>query len=68
MRVVKIKDNGPGIKPEVMNEIFVPFFTTKTEGSGIGLSVARQIMRVHGGNIKVNSIYGRETTLPLRFK
>ncbi|MCR9013261.1 sensor histidine kinase [Gabonibacter chumensis] len=62
---IKIRDNGPGIKPEVMDEIFVPFFTTKAEGSGIGLSVARQIMRVHGGNIKVNSIYGRETTFTL---
>lgn len=60
--LIKVKDNGPGIPPEIMNEIFVPFFTTKEEGSGIGLSVSRQIMRMHGGNLKVNSTIGQETT------
>ncbi len=62
---IKISDNGPGIPPEIVNEIFVPFFTTKTEGSGIGLSLARQIMRAHGGNIKVSSIPHHETTFTL---
>lgn len=62
---IKITDNGPGIAPEILNEIFVPFFTTKTEGTGIGLSIARQIMRTHGGNIKVSSIPGKETTFTL---
>lgn len=62
---IKITDNGPGIEPEILNEIFVPFFTTKTEGTGIGLSIARQIMRTHGGNIKVSSIPGKETTFTL---
>lgn len=56
---LKISDNGPGIPPEILNEIFVPFFTTKEEGSGIGLSIARQIMRAHGGSIKVESVPGR---------
>ena len=60
--MIKVNDNGPGISPEIMNEIFVPFFTTKEEGSGIGLSVSRQIMRMHGGNLKVSSIEGKETT------
>lgn len=55
---LKISDNGPGIPPEILNEIFVPFFTTKEEGSGIGLSIARQIMRAHGGSIKVESLPG----------
>lgn len=56
-----IKDNGPGIPEELVRQIFVPFFTTKEQGSGIGLSLARQIMRAHGGNIRVNSIPGEET-------
>lgn len=56
---LKISDNGPGIPPEILSEIFVPFFTTKEEGSGIGLSIARQIMRAHGGSIKVESVTGR---------
>lgn len=63
--LIKITDNGPGIVPEILNEIFVPFFTTKTEGTGIGLSIARQIMRAHGGNIKVSSIPEKETTFTL---
>lgn len=62
---IKISDNGPGIPPEIINEIFIPFFTTKPEGSGIGLSIARQIMRAHGGNIKVSSIPHQETTFTL---
>lgn len=62
---IKISDNGPGIPPEIISEIFVPFFTTKPEGSGIGLSIARQIMRAHGGNIKVTSIPHQETTFTL---
>ena len=47
------------------NEIFVPFFTTKNEGTGIGLSIARQIMRAHGGNLKVSSIPDKETVFTL---
>ena len=62
---IKITDNGPGIPPEIINEVFVPFFTTRTEGSGIGLSIARQIMRAPGGNIKVSSIPHQETTFTL---
>lgn len=59
--VFTIKDNGPGIPEELMKQIFVPFFTTKEQGSGIGLSVARQIMRAHGGNIRVHSVPDKET-------
>lgn len=62
---IKITDNGPGIPSEILNEIFVPFFTTKEEGTGIGLSIARQIMRTHGGNIKVSSVSEKETTFML---
>ncbi len=49
--VIDVEDSGPGIKPDHLEKIFMPFFTTKAEGSGIGLSLARQIMLVHGGAI-----------------
>jgi two-component system nitrogen regulation sensor histidine kinase NtrY len=59
---VEISDNGSGIPPEVLEKIFVPFFTTKPEGSGIGLSLSRQIIRNHGGQISVVSKEGKGTT------
>lgn len=52
---LQVLDNGPGIAPEVQERIFVPFFTTKDDGSGIGLSLSRQIMRLHGGSLSVRS-------------
>lgn len=60
-------DNGPGIPEENLDEIFIPFFTTRQNGSGIGLSVSRQIMRMHGGNLKVRSVPGKETVFCLSF-
>jgi len=60
-------DNGPGISEENLDEIFVPFFTTRQNGSGIGLSISRQIMRVHRGTLKVRSVPGRETVFCLTF-
>ncbi len=60
-------DNGPGIPSENLDEIFVPFFTTKENGSGIGLSISKQIMRVHGGNLKAKSMPGKETVFCLSF-
>jgi len=60
-------DNGPGISEENIDEIFVPFFTTRKNGSGIGLSISRQIMRIHGGNLKVKSIPDKETVFCLSF-
>lgn len=53
--IIEIADNGHGIKPELMDKIFMPFFTSKSEGSGIGLSLSRQIMHLHKGNIFVKS-------------
>lgn len=50
-----VKDNGPGILKDVLDKIFIPFFTTKTEGSGIGLSLSRQIVRMHGGTLTAYS-------------
>ncbi len=63
---VSVMDNGPGISPEVMEQIFVPFFTTKESGSGIGLSLSRQIMKNHGGSIEVTSSPGH-TRFVLKF-
>ena len=60
-------DNGPGISEENLEKIFVPFFTTRPKGSGIGLSISRQIMKVHGGNLNVRSIPGKETVFCLSF-
>jgi signal transduction histidine kinase len=61
-------DNGPGIPEENLDEIFVPFFTTRQNGSGIGLSISKQIMRVHGGNLKVRSVPNKETLFCLSFQ
>ena len=56
--IIKITDNGAGISAEDIDNIFVPFFTTKKEGSGIGLSLSRQIVRAHGGDLTVKSNEG----------
>jgi signal transduction histidine kinase len=64
---IKVIDNGPGIQEELMDKIFVPFFTTKEAGSGIGLSISRQIMQMHGGSLKIRSIPGQITTAVLIF-
>ena len=60
-------DNGTGISEENIDEIFVPFFTTRQSGSGIGLSISRQIMKAHGGNLKVRSVPDKETVFCLSF-
>ena len=49
--VIEVSDNGPGVPEELSRKIFVPFFTTKTGGSGVGLALARQVMIAHGGYI-----------------
>jgi len=64
--VISVSDNGAGIDDETIGQVFVPFFTTKREGSGIGLSLCRQIMTAHGGDIAV--VTGDEgTTISLVF-
>lgn len=65
--ILKISDNGPGIKEEVQEKIFIPFFSTKKDGSGIGLSLVRQIMRAHGGNIRLKSEPYQNTEFSLIF-
>ncbi|RTE54337.1 histidine kinase [Arenibacter aquaticus] len=66
-KYIEVKDNGPGIPPELINEIFVPFFTTKNSGTGVGLSLSKQILRMHGGGLKVNSVPNENTTFTLLF-
>ena len=65
--VIRVIDNGPGIQKKVLEKIFIPFFTTKEDGSGIGLSLSRQIMQVHKGHITVQSVPSRETVFTLKF-
>ena len=65
--VVKVIDNGKGISEDVAERIFIPFFTTKPEGSGIGLSLSRQIIRLHKGTIGVVSTPNERTVFKLRF-
>lgn len=64
---ITVTDNGPGIPGEIMDKIFVPFFTTKESGSGIGLSLSRQIMLLHGGRLKVISKPNVQTVFTLEF-
>lgn len=64
---IRIIDNGPGISTEIMDQIFVPFFTTKKTGSGIGLSLCKQIMTLHGGKIQVFQNRETGTTIRLEF-
>ncbi|MFZ1805977.1 MAG: ATP-binding protein, partial [Cyclobacteriaceae bacterium] len=65
--IVSVSDNGDGIDPEALERIFVPFYSTKKTGSGIGLSLSKQIMRQHEGRITVKSKLGEGTEFILRF-
>jgi two-component system nitrogen regulation sensor histidine kinase NtrY len=65
--LVKITDNGLGMPPELLDKIFIPFFSTKKTGSGIGLSLCKQIMLLHKGNIQVQSTEGKGSTFILQF-
>ena len=66
--VIRISNNGTPIPPEAADQIFVPFYTTKPDGSGIGLSLSRQIMRLHNGTITLERSDARITTFVLEFK
>ena len=65
--VITIGDNGPGIDEDALEKIFIPFFTTKKGGSGIGLTLSKQIMRLHNGTITVKSKVNQGTTFTLKF-
>ncbi|WP_210489907.1 sensor histidine kinase [Rufibacter aurantiacus] len=65
--VIQVTDNGSGIAEEALEQIFLPFYTTKATGTGIGLSLSRQIMRLHKGSLTVSSELGQGTTFTMRF-
>jgi two-component system nitrogen regulation sensor histidine kinase NtrY len=65
--VIKIGDNGIGMPPELLDKIFIPFFSTRKTGSGIGLSLCKQIMILHKGNIQVQSVPGEGSAFLLMF-
>lgn len=65
--LIKVSDNGFGMTEEIMDKIFIPFFSTKKNGSGIGLSLCKQIMMLHKGNIQVQSRLGEGTAFTLQF-
>lgn len=65
--IISVKDNGNGIDDEALDKIFIPFFTTKKTGSGIGLSLSRQIMRKHQGTLSVKSVLDEGTEFKMKF-
>ena len=65
--IIQVIDNGAGIPADFIDKVFIPFFTTKENGSGIGLSLTRQIMKLHGGTIEVSSKPGFDTVFSLKF-
>ena len=67
IQAIRVTDNGCGIEDEHMDEVFIPFFSTKESGSGIGLTLSKQIMQLHGGNIIAESRPGEETVFSLIF-
>ncbi len=64
---IRVADNGTGIPPELLDKIFIPFFSTRKNGSGIGLSLCKQIIMLHKGNIQVQSIEGQGTAFMINF-
>ena len=65
--VIKVSDNGSGMSAEILDKIFIPFFSTRKNGSGIGLSLCKQIMLLHKGNIRVQSKEGEGSSFILVF-
>ena len=66
-KYMKVQDNGPAIPTEVLDELLVPFYTTKEKGTGIGLSLSRQIVQLHGGILHVHATPGVETVFSMKF-
>lgn len=64
---IEVQDNGHGIKPDILDKIFMPFFTSKKTGSGVGLSLSRQIMHLHKGSISVKSKLNEGTVFSITF-
>jgi signal transduction histidine kinase len=63
--VVEVTDNGVGIQPEHRERIFLPFYTTKPTGTGLGMAIVKKIMDLHGGEIEIDSVPGRGTSVRL---
>jgi signal transduction histidine kinase len=70
--LIAVSDDGPGISPKALEQIFLPFFTTKSEGTGLGLAISQRIVQGAGGRIDVRSRQGAGTTftvvLPARME
>lgn len=66
-KFIEVYDNGSGISKDIIDEIFIPFFTTKDKGTGIGLSLSKQIVHLHGGSLNVQSIPNKETSFSMSF-
>jgi signal transduction histidine kinase len=64
--VITIRDNGPGVSPELREKVFYPFFTTKQGGSGLGLATAQKIVASHGGSLEIDSAPGEGATFRIR--
>ena len=64
---IQVTDNGEGIPQDRLEDVFIPFYSTKKEGSGIGLPLSRRIMQLHGGDLFVNSEPGEETVFRMMF-
>jgi len=65
--IIAISDNGKGISDDILKQIFIPFFTTRKDGSGIGLSLSKNIMKQHNGQLLVSSEERVYTTFSLVF-
>jgi len=65
--VIAVADNGPGIAMDQREKVFVPFFTTKRQGSGVGLTLVRQIASVHGGTVTITETQGGGATISVKF-
>jgi signal transduction histidine kinase len=63
--VIEVTDNGGGIRPEHREKIFLPFFTTKPTGTGLGMAIVKKLMDLHGGEIEIDSAPGRGTSVRL---
>ena len=66
--IIEVSNDGEPISPEAQKQMFVPFYTTKQDGSGIGLAISRQIMRMHNGQISLKSSTAEKTTFSLIFR
>ena len=64
--VLRIEDNGPGIVKDDLDKLFIPFYTTKSDGTGLGLPICQRIVRAHEGEIEVRSVVGKGATFTVR--